>query len=179
MNEYLVTVSDAINIFKLKGPSSSAADVGRTYGASEKAIRDIWKGRTWARDTWHLDMSRAYHFKQVGRPIGSKDKKPRIIRAIPRVVPALFMSNESDLSRAAPTCPCSSYRSIGSAMPEVEASMQSWSVDAGTILDDLLFHWEMNPGKYLCRSGEQRTQDWDSAFVDPENQAESDERLSQ
>jgi hypothetical protein len=33
----------------------TAAAVGISFGVSEKAIRDIWRGRTWVRETMHLD----------------------------------------------------------------------------------------------------------------------------
>ena len=30
-----------------------------SYQVSEKTVRDIWKGRTWLRDTFHLNSGRA------------------------------------------------------------------------------------------------------------------------
>ncbi len=60
----ILTKHQAIEIFKLRrGASapgenrrSSATEVARCYKVSEKAIRDIWKGRTWARQTSHGKM---------------------------------------------------------------------------------------------------------------------------
>jgi hypothetical protein len=72
-----LTESDVINIFRLKAANTSATSVGRLYGVSEKAIRDIWTGRTWANETWHLDMTRALVIKHAGRPAGCRDTKPR------------------------------------------------------------------------------------------------------
>jgi hypothetical protein len=62
----------------LKAPERiSATKLAGKYGVSEKAIRDIWQGRTWDRETWHLDTTRPRIEKQRGRPRGSKDRKPR------------------------------------------------------------------------------------------------------
>ncbi len=44
---------------------------------SEKTVRDIWTGRTWSRETWHLDTSRNLQLKQLGRPKGCRDSQPR------------------------------------------------------------------------------------------------------
>jgi hypothetical protein len=53
--------------------------VAHTYGVSEKTIRDIWKGRTWQEETWHLDTTRPMpvQSRTQGRPKGSKDRAPR------------------------------------------------------------------------------------------------------
>jgi hypothetical protein len=69
--------SQVITIFQLKHNLLSATKVARSYGVSEKAVRDIWTSRTWATETWHLDPSRALKIKQSGRPLGSRDSKPR------------------------------------------------------------------------------------------------------
>jgi hypothetical protein len=74
----VLTKSQAINIFQLKHKSLSATKVARSNGVSEKTVRDIWTARTWASETWHLDPSRAIKIKQhTGRPLGSRDSKPR------------------------------------------------------------------------------------------------------
>ena len=36
----------------------SLCSVARSYGVSEKAVRDIWKGRTWLRETTRIDPGR-------------------------------------------------------------------------------------------------------------------------
>ncbi len=58
-----------------------AKKVGKEFGVTPKAVRDIWTGRTWYRETLHLDPARPDAperlSKRVGRPKGSKDKKPR------------------------------------------------------------------------------------------------------
>jgi hypothetical protein len=73
----VLTKSQAITIFQLKLNVSSATKIARSYGVSEKTVRDIWTGRTWATETWHLDPSRVVKIKQSGRPLGSRDSKPR------------------------------------------------------------------------------------------------------
>eukprot|EP00292_Cryptomonas_paramecium_P008245 CAMPEP_0113679248 /NCGR_PEP_ID=MMETSP0038_2-20120614/10495_1 /TAXON_ID=2898 /ORGANISM="Cryptomonas paramecium" /LENGTH=279 /DNA_ID=CAMNT_0000597171 /DNA_START=57 /DNA_END=893 /DNA_ORIENTATION=- /assembly_acc=CAM_ASM_000170 len=50
----------AVEIYKLKYGSGlngklTASSVSRMYGVSEKAIRDIWSGRTWQKETRHED----------------------------------------------------------------------------------------------------------------------------
>jgi hypothetical protein len=73
--------AQVITIFQAKTTASAAVKVAAVYGVCEKAIRDIWKGRTWARVTWHLDTSRPLQLKQTGRPKGCRDRKPRKKRA--------------------------------------------------------------------------------------------------
>ena len=72
-----LTVSDVIDIFTLKQSTIQATRVANMYGVSEKAIRDIWTARTWARETWHLEPTRTLVLKQAGRPRGSTDSRPR------------------------------------------------------------------------------------------------------
>ena len=59
-----------------KTKSSSA--IARLYGVSAKTVRDIWCGRTWHRQTMHLDPMRPLRPPaRKGRPPGSKDLTPR------------------------------------------------------------------------------------------------------
>ena len=81
-----LTESDALNIYHCKTSVTSASQIAKLYGVSEKAVRDIWTGRTWSRETWHLDESRPFPTKKMGRPLGRKDaqpRKPRSLRTIP------------------------------------------------------------------------------------------------
>ena len=81
-----LTEYDALNIYHCKGRIISASAKSKLYGVSEKAVRDIWTGRTWSRKTWHLDESRPFPAKKMGRPFGRKDaqpRKPRSLRTIP------------------------------------------------------------------------------------------------
>ena len=73
----VLTRDDVLAIFHTKASLQTATKVSRFYGVSEKAIRDIWTGRTWAAETWHLDKMRAIKIKPPGRPHGSRGKKPR------------------------------------------------------------------------------------------------------
>ena len=73
----VLSKSEVIDIFNARLTLKSATTVARFYGVSEKAIRDIWTGRTWAAETWHLDMSRPLKVKLSGRPLGSRDSRPR------------------------------------------------------------------------------------------------------
>ena len=75
-----LTEADALDIFKLKGRMMTASSVSVKYSVSEKAVRDIWIGRTWSKETWHLDTSRSLPLKKMGRPIGRKDAQPRKLR---------------------------------------------------------------------------------------------------
>jgi hypothetical protein len=72
-----------IQIFKSKLdlPRKSSAELAKIYCVAEKTIRDIWTGRTWSRETWHLDISRTLELKKTSRPIGRRDTKPRKKRA--------------------------------------------------------------------------------------------------
>ena len=77
-----LAVTDIIKIFEIRGCGVQATSVANMYGVSEKAIRDIWTARTWARETWHLEPSREVVLKQAGRPKGSTDSRPRRIKNI-------------------------------------------------------------------------------------------------
>ena len=72
--------AQVLTIFQARASASTATQVATVYGVSEKAVRDIWKGRTWPRETWHLDTSRPLQLKLTGRPKGCRDSKPRIKR---------------------------------------------------------------------------------------------------
>jgi hypothetical protein len=65
--------------------SASATRVAVIYGVNEKTVRDIWTGRTWARETRHLDTARPFQLKVTGRPKGCRDRKPRKSRLIGRL----------------------------------------------------------------------------------------------
>ena len=84
-----LTESDVISIFKAKAIRNIASKIGREYGVSEKTIRDIWSGRTWAKETWHLEPSRTLVLRQVGRPRGIKDSKPRQKRVLRQELAAI------------------------------------------------------------------------------------------
>ena len=94
--------AQVILIFQAKDSSpTTATDIAKVYGVSEKAIRDIWKGRTWSRETWHLDTSRPLPLKLTGRPKGSRDQRPRTKRAMGHEEPSTSVSIESCQQAAA------------------------------------------------------------------------------
>ena len=90
-----LTGDDVIKIFELKQRSGQANKVASVFGVSEKAIRDIWTARTWAKETWHLEPSRALVIKQAGRPRGSKDSKPRKMKASPPLRASIASCSET------------------------------------------------------------------------------------
>ena len=79
----ILTSKQAVAIFQqklssVKGTAPCAAAVARVYGVSEKAVRDIWKGRTWSDATLLLEPSRPARVAgPPGRPKGRKDSAPR------------------------------------------------------------------------------------------------------
>ncbi len=74
----ILTLEQALQIFEIKfdvsnphGGRRTAASVARSFGVSEKTVRDIWIGRTWVREMMHLDPTReakASSLKLPGRP---------------------------------------------------------------------------------------------------------------
>ena len=103
-----LTQDQAIDIFNMKSSALTAVKIAVSYGVSEKAVRDIWTGRTWSRETCHLDITRTVVPKKVGRPIGRRDQKPRKKRAVtapnhssfPTVLPAFGTSQHIIFSKA-------------------------------------------------------------------------------
>ena len=78
-----LTEAQAVEVFKHKSRQRSATSVSKIFGVNEKTVRDIWSGRTWSHETWHLDTSRIMPLKKMGRPKGRVDTKPRKSKAIP------------------------------------------------------------------------------------------------
>ena len=77
----ILSEEQVIAIFQARASAMTTTKMATIYGVSEKAVRDIWKGRTWARETWRLDTSRPLQLKLAGRPKGCKDRNPRKKRA--------------------------------------------------------------------------------------------------
>lgn len=83
----ILNETQAIDIFHIKLAANasmqarpSPVQVAFLFGISEKAVRDIWKGRTWAKETHHLDPTRQVPMqKRCDRPRGSKGSMPRKI----------------------------------------------------------------------------------------------------
>jgi hypothetical protein len=78
-----LTEAEVIQIFCCWHDNKSPTVVSNLYGVNEKTVRDIWSGRTWSKETRHLDPSRALAFKKARSPTGSKDTKPRVSRGLP------------------------------------------------------------------------------------------------
>ena len=82
------TKEQAVDIFRMRPDLKfldAAASVGRKFGVSEKTIRDIWSGRTWYKETLALDPcrpdARDRLRRKIGRPRGTKDSQPRILKS--------------------------------------------------------------------------------------------------
>ena len=75
---YIVKLEN--NALSLQEKSTCPREVAKAYGVNVKTIRDIWVGRTWVRETMHLDKTRnamPHTQRFPGRPKGAKDKKKR------------------------------------------------------------------------------------------------------
>ena len=146
-----LTQSEAIAIFSLRNTSSSATAVGCAYNISKKAVRDVWKARTWAKETWHLDMTRALHLKRVGRPAGRKDSKPRKIKAslsqISQASNGLSQSARSiDANTAGRPCTAGHEQSHWPSLMRSQSFAESFEYPISSVadvqtLDDQLFEW--------------------------------------
>ena len=80
----ILTEQQAIEIFRIRSQNSTpilmlgATFVAKRYGINERTVRDIWKQRTWTRATCSMAEGASPMLqKKIGRPIGSKDTKPR------------------------------------------------------------------------------------------------------
>jgi hypothetical protein len=81
----ILTNAQVITIYRHKlaslQPGSArpcASAIAGLYGISEKAVRDIWTGRTWSAETSQFEPSRPVRtVAPLGRPKGSKDSAPR------------------------------------------------------------------------------------------------------
>ena len=67
-----LTESQVLSIFRCKYSAATPTKLAVIFGVSEKAVRDILTGRTWARQTWHLEVSRVLVARE---PKDSKDVK--------------------------------------------------------------------------------------------------------
>ena len=74
-----LTRLEVVAIFQIRATIKYAAKVARMYGVGEKTIRDIWKRRTWAAETSHLEPMGKLGIisKRPGRPLGSRDTRQR------------------------------------------------------------------------------------------------------
>ena len=62
---------------------AASANLARRYRVSSKAIRDIWKGRSWLDATYELwNVVDRPARRMLGRPKGRKDSKPRKTKSV-------------------------------------------------------------------------------------------------
>ena len=76
----ILTEMQAIEIFEFRASNfiPHASFVAKQYGINERTVRDIWKQRTWSHCTSSLaEGLGSMPKKKLGRPIGSKDTRPR------------------------------------------------------------------------------------------------------
>ena len=167
-----LTQSEAIAIFSLRNASSSATAVGCAYSISEKAVRDVWKARTWAKETWHLDMTRALDFKRIGRPAGRKDSKPRKIKAsLSQSSHASMAFSQSDRSIDARAveglCAAGNEQSLLPNLLRPKSVTESFVTSAADVmtLDDQLFEWGQFFDKSPHNCNEPFAEDWALALA--------------
>ena len=94
-----LTEGQAIHIFEYNRSEQapSSAKLAAWYGVSEKAIRDIWTGRTWLSVTQPPAPDQPRGRRMVGRPKGRKDQRPRRKRV---VVSSQFAGTATLLTRS-------------------------------------------------------------------------------
>ena len=129
----VLTKHEVVSIYLIDKALRSPSKVARYYGVSEKTIRDIWSRRTWASETWHLDLhATELEIKRSGRPVGSRDARPRMRKnrgaSSHACASAADESRTQDISFA-----------CGQTMP--------WLVESNTAescsLDEQLHNWEL------------------------------------
>jgi len=133
----ILNEAQAVQIFQAKvdafmQPRPSSKKIGALFGISEKAVRDIWNGRTWRSETCHMDPTRPVQvMKQVGRPKGSKDSKPR---AVAKLDPTRLVQDMKQVGR-----PKGSNDSKPRAVAKLHGSQQRAFVSDS--IDDQLHEW--------------------------------------
>ena len=135
--------ADAISIYKAKSTSVQANALGVTYGVCEKTIRDVWSGRTWAKETWHLEPARKTALKQIGRPKGSKDSKPRKRRVLPHPISKID-AGESYFrySKKSKVANCQFQDPFASTCIHEHQKTSATSLCCEMTLDDQIYLWE-------------------------------------
>ena len=117
----ILTEQQAVDIFRILADGSvplmvsSATFVANQYGINERTVRDIWKQRTWFHATCFLAQgSTSIVKKRMGRPIGSKDTRPRKQKLARTIV--------STDSIHSPTLACSPSPDFGEPQSTAESS---------------------------------------------------------
>jgi hypothetical protein len=152
-----LTEEEALDIYRLRAAAPSAVKIAACYGISEKAVRDIWTARTWSRETSQLDSTRTVEPKQIGRPKGRTDSKPRRKRASVNKILESILSTCAGPKQAQGNDACNCYQTIpnntrtgqkigasdvtslfsSGKSAEYRAHLISW----GASVDDQLFDW--------------------------------------
>jgi hypothetical protein len=81
----VLTADQAVQIFKARPSEKSVTlasrELAEKYSVSPKTVRDIWSGRSWYKETYIFDKTKAPLIQKLskvpGRPKGSKDSRPR------------------------------------------------------------------------------------------------------
>jgi hypothetical protein len=70
--------AQVVEIFLSKATKLSATKICVRFGVSEKAVRDIWTGRTWAKETMHLEgMLPTFEIRTLDLQIDGAYQRPR------------------------------------------------------------------------------------------------------
>ncbi len=87
----ILTEQQAIEIFEFRSEISMsmivsrASVVAKRYGVNERTVRDIWKQRTWTHATCSFaECASPMATRKKGRPLGSKDVRPRKQKLVAR-----------------------------------------------------------------------------------------------
>ena len=166
-----LTTNDAVKIFQ--SSSMPAAKVANIFGVSAKAVRDIWRGRTWAKETWHMSKTRLPPNTQIGRPRGSRDSKPRRTRLFHRLTPSSYAAaTEFPSSCTVQELHQISIQAKFDGYDLSEPKNQAGNSDSNTqilihaaTIDDQLFDWEQHAWHPRYGSPlDPFRQDWKNAY---------------
>ena len=101
-----LTQDEVLEIYSQKGRGLSASKICLRFGITEKAVRDIWTGRTWVKETTRLDPLSSTQAKKSGRLIGRKDgalklksKKSRPVEASDSNMPNGLLQKKKQRSK--------------------------------------------------------------------------------
>ena len=117
----VLTEEQAVQIFMMKisdtksfNKSIHAQEIAISFGISEKTVRDIWKGRTWRRETMHLDVNYiegSSNLRLPGRPKGSISKSKSSLRV--RLMTSLIKRTKQSFGYLMNPAQYSSYTGTG------------------------------------------------------------------
>ena len=76
-----LTESQVQSIYLAKKPGIRATKIAGSFGVNEKTVRDIWSGRTWAKETLHVRHGDCESFGSPSRVFERKQPKGTILTA--------------------------------------------------------------------------------------------------